>query len=153
MGPSAPRKSRSAALKGLTHTNAHHCILLCMSSMHTKFQLSISINKKLMKRGRAGGALVPPTKSRFAVHRRVNLHVYIYFYSIYAYQISDFHLNYKKRGAFGPMPGRFPTLGGLVHTYAYHCIPFCMNIMHTKFQTSILLNKKKSLKMGGFIIG
>ena len=52
-----------------------------------------------------------PTKGRFAVHRRVNPHVYISFSSIYAYQISDFHLDNQKRGAFGPMPGPFPGPG------------------------------------------
>ena len=56
--------------------------------------------------------LRPHTKGRFAVHRRVNLYVYISFYSLCAYQISDFHLNNKKRGAFGPMPGPFPGPGG-----------------------------------------
>ena len=54
----------------------------------------------------------------------------------------------KNVGPLAPCQGRFPTLGGLVHTYAYHCIPFCMNIMYTKFQTSILINKK-SYKIGG----
>ena len=94
--------------EGLTDTNAHYCILFCMSSMHTKFQLSILINKKLLKRG----GLRPPTKGRFAVHRRVNLHVHISYCSIYAYQISDIHFNDKKRGAFGPMPGPYLGSGG-----------------------------------------
>ena len=26
------------------------------------------------------------------------------------------------------------------HTYVYHCIPFCMSYMHTKFQLSVLIN-------------
>ena len=59
------------------------------------------------------GGLRPPTKDRLAVHRRVKLHVYISFYIIYAYQISDFHLNNKKRGASGPMPGPFPDPKGV----------------------------------------
>ena len=87
--PSAPRNGRFAALRGLTHTNAHYCILFCMNSMHTKFQLSISMNKKTFEMG----GLRPPTKGRFAVHRRVNLYVFISFYSIYAYQISGFLVN------------------------------------------------------------
>ena len=73
------------------------------------------------------------------------LYVLRSFYSIYAYQISDFHLNNKKRGAFGPMPGPFYGLGGgggLAHTNAYYCILYRMNIVHIKFQPSILINKK-----------
>ena len=129
--------------------------------------------------------LRPPKKGCFAVHRRVNSPVYISFSFIYAYQISDFYLDNRKCGAFGPMrgpfqspggintylstyfftpymptkfqisiliiknvgpsaacQGRFVALGGLTHTYAYRCIPFCMNIMHIKFQLSILITNK-----------
>ena len=55
----------------------------------------------------------------------------------------------KKVGPSAPRKGRFVALGDLTQTYAYHWIPFCMNIMHTKFQPPILINKK-SLKIGGF---
>ena len=58
----------------------------------------------------------------------------------------------KKVGPSAPRKGRLVALGGLTHTYAYHCIPFCMNIMHTKIEPSILTNKK-SKKMGGSVIG
>ena len=39
----------------------------------------------------------------------------------------------KKLGPSAPREGRFVALGVLTHIYAYQCIPFCMNIMHTKF--------------------
>ena len=99
-----------------------------------------------MKRG---GGLRPPTKGRLAVHRRVTLHVYISFHSIYAYKISDFHLNNQKRGAFVLMPGPFPDPGG-VNPYICISLYFIfMSSMHTKFQLSILINKKK-MKKGAF---
>ena len=45
--------------------------------------------------------------------------------------------------AFGRIQG---PLGGPQrsnpHTYVYHCILFCMSNMHTKFQLSVLINKK-----------
>ena len=128
--PSAPRKGRYAVLRargGSSHTNAHYSILFCMNSMHTKFQLSILINKKLLKKG----GLRPPTKSRFAVHGRGKLHVYIYFCSIYAYQISEFHLNKQKRRTFCPMSGPFSGPGRIAHTYAYHCIS--ISLVNTNF--------------------
>ena len=82
-------KQKSGAVSrpwgGLTHTNTHYCIPFCMNSMQTKFQRSILINDKILKIG----GLRPPTKGRFAVHKRFSLHVSIYFSSIYAYQISD----------------------------------------------------------------
>ena len=47
------------------------------------------------------------------------------------------------RLAFGRIQG---PLGGPQrsnpHTYVYHCIRFCMSNMHTKFQLSVLINKK-----------
>ena len=36
----------SRPLVGLIQTIAYHCILFCMNSMHTNFQLSVLINKK-----------------------------------------------------------------------------------------------------------
>ena len=77
------------------------------------------------------------------VHIIVVRSVYISFYSIYAYQISDLHLNDQNVGPSAPCQGRFPALGGLAHTCAYHCISFCMNNMHTKFQTPVLINNEK----------
>ena len=68
-----------------------------------------------------GGGPSAPTNGHFAVPRRVNLHVYISFCSIHAYQISDFHLNNQKRGAFSPMPGPFPGPEGVS---PYICISF-----------------------------
>ena len=115
VGPSAPRKGCFAVLRGV---NPHKYTLLyffCMNSMHTKFQLSILMNKKLLK----WGALRPPTKGRFADDRRINLYVCISFYSMYADQISDFHLNNQIRGAFGPMPEPFSGPGGVS---SYICI-------------------------------
>ena len=86
------------------------------------------------------GGLRPPTKGRFAVHRRVMLYVLRSFYSIYAYQISDFHLNNQKRGAFGPMPGPFHGPGGV---NAYICISlYSILYEHYAYQISTFyLNK------------
>ena len=105
--------------------------------MHTKFQLSILIFKHFLKGG-GGGGVRHPTKGRIAVHRRAKLNVYISFKFKYAYQISELHLNNKKRGTFGPMPGLFTGPGGVS---PYICISLCsifMSIMHTVFQPSIL---------------
>ena len=68
--------------------------------------------------GEGEGGRRPPTKGHFAVYRRVNINVYISFSSVNTYQISDFHLDNQKRGAFGPMPGSFPgPRGGEVSPY------------------------------------
>ena len=67
----------------------------------------------------------------------------ISFFFIYAYQISALYLDKQKSGAFGPTQGPLHgPKGELTHTYAYHCISFGMNSMHTKFQSFILINEK-----------
>ena len=101
VGPSAPRKGHFTALEGggsLTHTYVYHCIPFYVNSIHTKFQASILINKKVFKRG----GLRP--------HARVtsrpwggegegesNPHICVPLYSIlneqYTCQISSFYLD------------------------------------------------------------
>ena len=83
-----------------------------------------------------------PQKGRIAAHVGFNPNVGISFFSIYAYKISALYLDKQKSGAFGPTRGPFRGPGGVTHTYTYHCIPFCMISMHTKFQSFILINKK-----------
>ena len=132
VGPSAPRKGLLLPWEGLTHTNAHYCIVFCMSSMHTKFQLSILINKKLLKTGAFG----PPQR---AVSRSIDELTYMYTYLFTPYMRIKFQISIliiKNVGPSAPCQDHIAALGraggGLTHTYAYHCISFCMNIMHTK---------------------
>ena len=60
--------------------------------------------------------------------------------SIYAYKISDFHLDNQKRGAFGPMPGPFLGPEGVT---LYICISVYPSLYeHYAYQISTFyLNK------------
>ena len=131
VGPSAPREGRFMALGGLTHTYAYHCIPFCLNIMHAKFQSSILINKKVLKRW-GPSAL---QKGRFAVHMRVNLHVCISFFSICSYQISALYLDKQKSGAFGPTQGPFRGPGGV---NPYMCIS-CYSILYEQYGYQILI--------------
>ena len=74
-----------------------------MGNMHTKFQLSILINKKMESSA--------PRKGRFVALREVNPHICISLYSIphgqYVYQISALYLDKQKSSALGPTQGPF----------------------------------------------
>ena len=109
-----------------------------MNSMLTKFQSSILINKKVFKKGGPSA----PQKGRIVAYVRVNPNAGLSFFSKYAYKISTLYLDNKKVEPSAPREARFVALGGLTHTYAYDCILYCMNILHTNFQSSILINKK-----------
>ena len=122
VGPSAPCQGRFRVLGGLAHTYAYHCISFCMNIMHTKFQSSILINKKVLKRG--GGPSVFQ-KGRFAVHMRVNSPVCISFFSIYSYKISALYLDKQKIGAFGLTQGPFHGPGWV---NPYKCISLYSNL-------------------------
>ena len=74
----------------------YHCISFYISSVHPKFQASILMNKKSFEKGGPSA----PRKGRFAAHSRVNQHTCISFYSIYAFEISTFHLDKQKSAAF-----------------------------------------------------
>ena len=83
-------RPNSASCKGclrveLTNIYAYHCT----PYTHTKFQLSILINKKVGPSA--------PRKGRFAARRGVNPHIcislYFILYEHYAYQISTFYLD------------------------------------------------------------
>ena len=149
VGPSAPREGRFVALVGLTHIYVYHCIPFYMNSIHTKFQAYILINKKVFK----WGGLMPTTR---AVKRPKGELTHMCANHFTPYMPTRFLLSIvinKKSGAFGAMLGPFHGPGGvnphicillyfvlLTHIYVYHCIPFYMNSIHTKFQAYILMN-------------
>ena len=117
-----------------------------MNIIHTKFQSSILINKKKFRKG--GGAFGFP-KGPFCGPYESEL-TCISPYTRIKFLLSI--LITKKLGPSASRKGRFTALGGLTHTNAYHCIPICMKSLYTKFQSSILIDKK-SFKIGGPVIG
>ena len=56
------------------------------------------------------------------------------------YMPTKFQIDDQNCRPLAPCQGCFAAVGELTHTYAYHCILYSINSMHTKYQLSILLN-------------
>ena len=57
----------------------------------------------------------------------------------YAYKILAFYLDKQKMGLWPHVRAASWPIGELAHSCAYHCTPFLMNKMHTKFQLLFLV--------------